>query len=147
SATKQFNASSRFARIKTIDPSMPSNKFLKLTAPLPRKHATLLFQLRSQHVPLSKHLHRLKKSPTPLCLCCSAAEETVDHYLHFCPAHARARSKLYAAGRPARYTKNLLSSIKLLPARFTFIQESGRFHAAYGDFAAVKLSDDANERR
>ncbi|KAJ6597497.1 hypothetical protein DFH09DRAFT_904133, partial [Mycena vulgaris] len=96
-----------------------------------------LFQLRAQHAPLSKHLHRLKKSPTPLCLCCGTVDETVDHFLHFCPAHAAARSRLYAAGRTARHTKNLLSSPKSLPALFAFIQESGRFHAVYGDFAEV----------
>ncbi|KAF7348328.1 putative RNA-directed DNA polymerase from transposon X-element [Mycena sanguinolenta] len=119
-ARKQFIASRRFARIKEIDPSLPSNKFLKLTTPLPRKHASLLFQLRAQHIPLSKHLFRLKKSPTPLCLCCGRVDETVDHFLHFCPAHAAARSKLYAASRSARRTKTLLSSIKLLPRPVRF---------------------------
>ncbi|KAJ6561096.1 hypothetical protein DFH09DRAFT_829095, partial [Mycena vulgaris] len=91
-AKKQFSVSRRYPRIKLIDPTLPSNRFLKLTASLPRKHAALLFQLRAQHAPLSKHLHRLKKSPTPLCLCCGTVDETVDHFLHFCPAHAAARS-------------------------------------------------------
>ncbi|KAJ6527573.1 hypothetical protein DFH09DRAFT_864846, partial [Mycena vulgaris] len=92
-----------------------------------------LFQLRSQHVPLAKHLHRLNKAPSPTCPCCGMTDETVDHFLHFCPAHQAARTRLHAASRLARYTKHLLNTCKLLPALFTYIQESGRFHAAYGD--------------
>ncbi|KAJ7704558.1 hypothetical protein B0H17DRAFT_1224699, partial [Mycena rosella] len=65
---------------------LPSNKFRKLTAPLLRKHSAVLFQLRSQHAPLAKHLHRLNKLPSPTCPCCGVADETVDHFLHFCPA-------------------------------------------------------------
>ncbi|KAF8201245.1 hypothetical protein K438DRAFT_1758529 [Mycena galopus ATCC 62051] len=57
-------------------------------------------------------------------------------------------SLLYAACRSARRTKTLLSTTKLLPALFVFIQESGRFTAAYGDFAKVELPDqNANNGR
>ncbi|KAJ6586358.1 hypothetical protein DFH09DRAFT_910923 [Mycena vulgaris] len=101
-AKKQFARSPRYPRIKDVDPSMPSNKFRKLTFPLPRKHTALLFQLRSHHVPLAKHLHRLNKSETPICPCCEDAEETVDHYLHHCLEHRPHRDKLYAANRLTR---------------------------------------------
>jgi hypothetical protein len=47
-AEKNWKRSRRFARIKDIDDSMPSSKFRKLTSRLPCKHASLLFQLRSQ---------------------------------------------------------------------------------------------------
>ncbi|KAJ7690991.1 hypothetical protein B0H17DRAFT_935466, partial [Mycena rosella] len=60
---------------------VPSGKFRKLTAPLPRKHSSLLFQLRTHHAPLAHHLHSLKKSPSPTCPCCGMIDEIVDHYL------------------------------------------------------------------
>ncbi|KAJ7082812.1 hypothetical protein C8R43DRAFT_833146, partial [Mycena crocata] len=88
---KQFERSPRYARIKDVDESAPSSKFRKTTAILPRKHASLLFQLRTHHVPLARHLYRLKKSPTPTCPCCGLVDETVDHFLHFCHAHDAAR--------------------------------------------------------
>ncbi|KAJ7243897.1 hypothetical protein B0H12DRAFT_1022753, partial [Mycena haematopus] len=80
-AKKDFARSKRYARIKDIDPSAPSSKFRKLVKPIPRKHAALLFQLRSHHAPLASHLHRLKKTPSPICPCCQQHPETVEHYL------------------------------------------------------------------
>ncbi|KAJ6579487.1 hypothetical protein DFH09DRAFT_913146, partial [Mycena vulgaris] len=106
-----------------------------------------LFQLRLQHIPLAKHLYRLNKAPSPTCPCCGLTDETVGHYLHFCPAHQAARTRLYAASPLARYNKHLLNSRKLLPALFAYIQDSGRFHAVYGDFEKVELPDDANDTR
>ncbi|KAJ6568284.1 hypothetical protein DFH09DRAFT_811270, partial [Mycena vulgaris] len=106
----------------------------RLTSTLPRKHAALLFQLRTHHVPLAKHLFRLKKSPTPTCPCCGLADETVDHFLHFCPAHRAARARLHATNRLARYSKHLLTDLSLLPDLFAYIERSGHFNAVYGEF-------------
>ncbi|KAJ6560016.1 hypothetical protein B0H19DRAFT_1260676 [Mycena capillaripes] len=116
--------------------------FRKLTATLPRKHASLLFQLRSHHAPLAKHLHRLKKSPSPTCPCCELHEETVDHYLHFCPAHAAVRRQLRASSRLASFTKSLLTDPNLLPDLFLFIQRTGRFHSVFGDFQPLEKPKD-----
>ncbi|KAJ7475330.1 hypothetical protein B0H11DRAFT_2235614 [Mycena galericulata] len=92
----------------------------------------------SHHAPLARHLHRLKKSPTPDCPCCGAANETVEHYLHFCPAHEGARRKLHATSRLARYSKHLLTDPTLLPDLFLFVQRSGRFHSVFGDFKELE---------
>ncbi|KAJ7173824.1 hypothetical protein C8R46DRAFT_823228, partial [Mycena filopes] len=69
-ARKKLKRSPRWERIKDVDDTMPSAKFRKLTSSLPRKHSSLLFQLRSRHAPLAKHLHRLKKALLPICPCC-----------------------------------------------------------------------------
>ncbi|KAJ7105588.1 hypothetical protein C8R44DRAFT_589256, partial [Mycena epipterygia] len=69
----------------------PSNKFRKLTAPLPRQHAALIFQLVLPHIPLAKHLHHLNMLPSPTRPCCEEADETVDHFLYFWPAHTAVR--------------------------------------------------------
>lgn len=71
-----------------------------LTAELPRKHASLLSQLRYHHVPLARHLYRLKKSPSSNCPCCEMADDTVVHYLSFCPAHEDATRVLYMMPAP-----------------------------------------------
>ncbi|KAJ7187284.1 hypothetical protein C8R46DRAFT_879917 [Mycena filopes] len=142
SAKKTFKRSPRYARIKDVDNSAPSSKFRKLTAPLPRKHASLLFQLRSHHAPLAKHLFRLKKVPSPICQCCGACEETIDHFLHHCSAHAHARRLLRQTNRHAAFTNHLLTDPKLLPDFFQFVQRTGRFHAVYGDFKELERPDD-----
>ncbi|KAJ6450599.1 hypothetical protein C8R45DRAFT_848881 [Mycena sanguinolenta] len=121
---------------------MPSAKFRKLTRNLPRKHASLLFQLRSHHAPLTKHLHRLNKSPTPTCPCCGLYEETVDHFLHFCSAHDAARRQLRAANRLAAHTKHLLSDPALLPDLFLYIQRTGWFHSVFRDFKQLERPTD-----
>lgn len=60
-----------------------------------KSKAGLLFQLRSGHIALSKHLHRLKKSDTLNCLQCDrSAPETVHHFPFDCPRYARQRHKL-----------------------------------------------------
>ncbi|KAJ7144376.1 hypothetical protein C8R44DRAFT_601547 [Mycena epipterygia] len=127
--------------IKDVDGSAPSAKFRKLTATLPRKHASLLFQLRSRHIPLARHLFRLKKVPCPICQCCGEAEESVDHFLHFCPAHDHARRLLHATNPLAHYNKHLLADPEFLPDLFIFIQRTGRFHSVFGDFKELDRPD------
>ncbi|KAG2742523.1 hypothetical protein P692DRAFT_201795598 [Suillus brevipes Sb2] len=68
--TSILQMSPRYARFKEIDPSFPSKGFAKLAEKLPRCHASLLIQLRTGHIPLNKHLHRISKAPSPLCPSC-----------------------------------------------------------------------------
>jgi hypothetical protein len=141
-ATKNWKRSLRYARIKDVNDSMPSSRFRKLTSKIPRKHASLLFQLRSHHAPLAKHLHRLKKSESPLCPCCGSHEETVEHFLHHCPAHGAARRQLRASNRLASFSKSLLTDPDLLPDLFLYIQRTGRFHSVFGDFKELERPKD-----
>src|ERR1700720_2935178 len=55
-----WKESPRYLRMAKIDTALPSKGFLKLVESLPRKKASLLFQLRSGHVPLHAHLYRIK---------------------------------------------------------------------------------------
>ena len=64
--TNQWKQSPRYARAKTIDPSMPSNKFIRLVSSLPKRQTSIYTQLRTRwHVPLNHHLHRIKRSDSP----------------------------------------------------------------------------------
>ncbi|OJA15130.1 hypothetical protein AZE42_11430 [Rhizopogon vesiculosus] len=73
--------SPRYPLLRKIDSSAPSKHFSLLVTSLPRRHSSLLFQLRTGHVPLNKHLHCIAKAPNPICQHCHLREETVHHFL------------------------------------------------------------------
>lgn len=67
-----------------------------------RKHANLSFQMRSGHVPLNLHLHRIQRANLPVCP--HVATVTVKHYyiLHYVlrfPAHENARREIGTSRR------------------------------------------------
>lgn len=132
-AEEAWKKSPRYAKLNTIDNTLPSAKFLQLTADIPRKHAALLIQLRTGHAPLKKHLHRIKRATSSTCPACEMYPETVEHYLLRCPAFERARQALFIeAGRPARSITTLLNHPKLLKPLFRYIHSTHRFHAQLG---------------
>lgn len=105
--------SPRSDKFREIDPSYPSNRFRKLADGYPRKHAALLIQLRTGHIPLNKHLHRISRAPSPICPACEEREESVHHFLLSCPAHARQRAIMKAEIRTrAHNLKDLLNEGK-----------------------------------
>ena len=91
--TETHLASRRIDRIKEIDPSMPSGRYAKYAKFLPRRHAAILIQLRSGHIPLNMYLHRIGKISSPLCQECGR-NETVFHYLIECQRYAAQRKKV-----------------------------------------------------
>ena len=134
-----WRASPRHTKLARVDRSLPSKGFLKLVGGLPRKKASLLFQLRSGHVPLRAHLFRIKRVDSPLCEGSKHADETVHHYLMTCPAHADARRAMAAAGgRSTLIMAKLLNSEKLLPHLFTFVARTARFRDTWGDLEVVQ---------
>ena len=52
---------------------------------LSRKQQTIIFRLRTQHVPLNAHFNRFNPMHEPMCLLCDHAYETVEHFLFECP--------------------------------------------------------------
>ncbi|THU78437.1 hypothetical protein K435DRAFT_591811, partial [Dendrothele bispora CBS 962.96] len=92
-----------------------------------------LVQLRTGHIPLRKHLHRICRADTPICPCCRRHPETVHHFLLRCPAHATARQRLRTEiGSRRCTTQALLTQKKLLPALFDYINATERFTHQYG---------------
>ena len=59
---KQWRASKRYTHLSHIDLSAPSKRFIKIVNHLPKSQTGILYQLRSGHVTLNKHLHRLNCS-------------------------------------------------------------------------------------
>ena len=126
-AIASWASSPRFDRMALIDPDLSHAKFAKLTRSLSRNHASILFQLRSGHVPLNTYLHRIKKADSPICPSCQQYRETVMHYIMRCEAHSVARQVMFnAAGRDARNLGKLLSTIELLPHLFRFLKTTER---------------------
>ena len=110
-----------------IDPEFSHTKFAKLTRSISRNQASILFQLRSGHVPLNTYLHRIKKVDSPICQSCLQFRETVMHYVMRCETHTIARRTMFnAAGRDARNLGKLLSTTELLPHLFQFIKSTER---------------------
>jgi ribonuclease HI len=81
---RRWKKSPRHCAFQSIDPSdatKASRNYIKLVQNLPRRHVSLLTQLRTGHVPLQKHLHSITKAESNTCPCCRRAPETVFHYL------------------------------------------------------------------
>ncbi|KAJ7271397.1 hypothetical protein B0H12DRAFT_1003869, partial [Mycena haematopus] len=92
-----------------------------------------LLQLRTGHVPLAKHLHRIRKADSPICPLCRQADESVAHFLLHCPHHDAARQALYAKVGPASLSiRHLLGTGKILPHLFRFLSSTSRFHSVHG---------------
>ena len=132
---KQWKSSKRYAHLSRIDPSAPSKKFLSITSHLPKSKAGIVYQLRSGHVALNKHLHRINKSDTPSCLQCEAGPpETVHHFLFDCPRYDRERHRLRnSLGRRALSTSHLLAHKEGLKELMKYVAETGRFKRISGE--------------
>lgn len=69
-AAKRWRTSVRGVRMAEVDGTMPSKKYGALVAELPRRHANLLMQFRTNHVPLQSYLERIGKAPSAMCPTC-----------------------------------------------------------------------------
>lgn len=132
-ALTRWETSPRCDRLRRIDPTLPSNKFLKLAGTLPKQQTSLLIQLRSGHAPLNKHLFRLGKADSARCSC-GTDDETVIHFLLRCPNWNRARAPLRRAFPPSNLQlRTLLNDPDALTHLFDYIKATGRFAAGRND--------------
>ncbi|KIJ04937.1 hypothetical protein PAXINDRAFT_94100, partial [Paxillus involutus ATCC 200175] len=107
--------------------------FLKLVSPLPKRHISLILWLRTAHIALNKHLHRIKKVASPLCPYCENIE-TVEHYLTSCPQFIRERHVLSnALGRSAGSVSLLLAQPKAVNPLVSFVNSTGRLKETFGN--------------
>jgi len=135
-----WTLSPRYRRLRNVDTDCQRPiTYQKLILPLSRMHSSILVQLRTQHVPLNVHLHRIKKIPSPSCPNCGHPSETVQHFLLRCPAYRNARSRLAnKLGREAYHLAPLLSKKKCLPALMTFIRETGRLRHVFANIPDIR---------
>jgi hypothetical protein len=142
-AIKRWRRSKRYNKMRSIDDSLPSNRFLELVHRLPRNQSTLLIWLRTGHAPLNHHLHRIRAIESPECDACKTETvETVRHYLLECPAHERARRKTLQKKlgiRKAGSISYLLSNRKATEALMAYADETGRFIESLGTLVEPPL--------
>lgn len=101
-ARKMWKLSRRARKAEKLGLDLPSDKYLKLVNKLDRWQASLLTQIRTEHIPLNAYLHRIGKIDRPNCPACGALTETVKHYLLECPAHGHERWLLRRAASRKR---------------------------------------------
>ena|SRR3979490_623013 len=108
-----------------INRTMPSMAYAKLSQGMPRRHTSILIQLRTGHAGLNKHLHRIGKVNTPMCAACERAEETMHHFLFRCLAYAEQRRELeHALRRGATSVATLLNRPRAMKHLFKYVSGS-----------------------
>ncbi|KAF8884599.1 hypothetical protein BD779DRAFT_1442927 [Infundibulicybe gibba] len=105
-----------------------------------------MIQLRTGHIPLNQHLHRIKKADDPLCPNCGVREETVRHLLLICSKLNNARDRmLRRGGAKSRNLHALLTDKTLIPLVYQFIDESKRLRSVFGTIMPPKFEEDSEE--
>jgi ribonuclease HI len=126
--------SPRYESTTNLDPSILTGSFISLVQHLPKRHISLMIWLHTWHISLNKHLHRIRKSPTPDCPHCVGTEESIQHFLLSCPQYARERHILTnTLGRRALSIPFLLSNQKANAPLIRFINSTSRLKPTFGD--------------
>src|SRR5258706_9659200 len=137
-----WKRSKRYRRIKSIDPSFPSSKYILATDGLNRKHTSVLTQLRTGHIPLNGHLFRINKADSPHCSHCPNMVEDVPHLLFHCNKYAIQRHRfVMAIKRKAFHTRHILSNPAAIRHTLNFVNSTRRFHHTYGDTTPTLMSE------
>jgi len=137
-----WKRSLRYRRIKSIDPLLPSKKYIQATNGLHRRQTSVLTQLRTGHIPLNGHLSRINKADLPNCHHCPNVVEDIPHLLFYCNKYALQRHRLVmAVKRKAFNTKHLLSDPAAIRHTLNFVNSTGRLRHIYGDISAELMDE------
>jgi ribonuclease HI len=129
---ENWKASPRYRKVSRFDEVLPMKTFVKCRDNLSRAQASILFQLRTEHIPLNKYLHRIKRSETDKCPSClqipgQLRKETVQHLLFECRAYRTQRHQLERKlGRNARDLKTIFRNKEHTKALLQFVSQTGR---------------------
>lgn len=134
-----------FRQIDNSDMTSVSRQYWKLSQLLPRKLGVVLTQLRTNHIPLQKHLHRIKQADSPICQCCRQSLKTVFHFLFQCPAHKCAREQFQRKVIAQQWNLGtILTTAKLLPALFQYVDNTKHFHHLWDDLLDLDTEQESN---
>lgn len=133
--TKRWKKSPRYQRLHTLDRTTPSKKYIRLIDGLSRRQASILTQLRTDHIPLNRHLFRIRRSDTPSCPHCKGITvETISHFLFDCPQYRRERHVLQRKlKRKADSLSYLLSKPDASIPLLSYIHATGRLKPTFGN--------------
>lgn len=129
---KEWTASPRYAKLAPIDRGPPANRFWKIIKNCTRSETSALIQLRTRHIPLNAHLHRIKQVDHPFCRFCPGTREDVPHLLLQCPQYINERVKLQRElGRRASDISYLLGTNDGVKQTMKYLRETGRFNSTF----------------
>ncbi len=122
----KWTSSQRYARMTAIDPDFPLRNFLTKMDGKFRVYASILFQIRMNHIPLNAYLFRFKRADSDGCPHCGK-RETVHHFINECKSYSRERHTLrVVTGRGGTSLKTLMSTEKYLAALIEYIVKTKR---------------------
>ena len=127
---REWDASERAEKFKTLDLISPSNKFIKLISidRLSRNDASQIFQLRTGHVPLNVYLERIKRAEKASCPACGHPRESVQHFIFDCPSYSHERwAMLKHSNKHEPKLKDILNFAEMVLPLTNYIQATGRF--------------------
>lgn len=103
-ALKFWKNTKHYKHIYHVAHTIPVKSFRKLADSVPRKHTSLLFQLRSGHTSLCQHLHRIRKAKSPTCPACHAAPRNHLPLSHSMPSNTQTPHSHVQRDRKGRQT-------------------------------------------
>jgi hypothetical protein len=138
-----WSLSPRKARMEKMDEDFPYEKHCNNIDGLTCVQSSLLFQIRSNHLPLNNYLHRIGKAPSKRCDRCwrrrrVEATEIFTHFLFECPAFDYERHDLdRKLGQSSRDLKTILSEPDNIRVMLRYIGRTRRFKQL-GDVSIMK---------
>ena len=123
--------------MREIDGSLPSRNYEKLIAPLSRRHANLLLQLRTGHIPLNTYFKHIARP------CPGRAQRVATHPKPSGTSFSTARTSRCIARCTPRSLSTLLNSEDALRPLFAYINATGRLRSSFGRIP--DLADDGQD--
>ena len=133
-----WHKTERGKRTRKIDSTTPSTKFLKMISnvKLSREDASRIAQLRLQHIPLNKYLHRFKRTDKANCPAWGREKETITHFLLHCSRYAFERWALLQQVKKRRKEltiETLLGDPELAIPLANYMDGTGHFRTKLGE--------------
>ena len=115
-------------------------KWLQLIADLTRAQATIILQLRTGHIGLNKHLHRIKHTNSPACPRCNAMPyETIQHFLFKCDNYRQEHFELKRRlGRNTSKLPYLLTNPAAIKQTLKYVHSMHRFNQTFSSLASAE---------
>ena len=145
-----WHKTERGKRTRKIDNTTPSMKFLKTISnvKLSREDASRIAQLRLQHIPLNKYLHKFKRTDKANCPACGEENKTIAHFLLHCPMYTFERWALskHAKKRHKELTiESLLGDPELAIPLANYMDGTSRFKTKLGEHPQSQTGNTAQE--
>ena len=142
---REWIKTERGKRAIKMDSTTPSVKFLKTisNAKLSRIDVSRIAQLRLQHFPLNKYLHRFKRVDKANCPACGKDNETNAHFLLHCTKYSFERWALMQQVKKKRKDmtmETLLGDPELAILVANYIDVTGCFKVQPGEHAQTQSS-------